>query len=261
MSAGELAARYDVSDSDDDFGPDSDDEAQAKENAASSNPTEAKDFDWDTQLGGHVSSLQEENSKMKAELDSKKAQVKKLGIMLHALDPIPGVDAEKLLNVVNAKKGEHHDLRDEKIVSLAKKVRQLTFELNKERANNKKATEALLMMDGELDRKNAEIESLCTPAARAMIAKTIVNSNTNTKINNMSMGGEGDYGGGVVNSKETKKLHAAHEEMRNKFEIMKERNRQLEHKLLQEVGGEGEVSERLKNVMHDGWRGRAQQGE
>jgi len=133
MNAGDIAAKYDVSDSDDDWLIPEEDEKTAKENA------EAKDsgiegFNWDEQLGGQVGALQESNSKLKMELDQKKSQVKKLGIMLHALEPIPGVDAEKLLNVVD-ERGEqlHHDMKDVKIVQMAKKIRQLTFELNKER--------------------------------------------------------------------------------------------------------------------------------
>jgi len=108
------------------------------------------------------------------------------------------------------------------------------------------------MLDKELQRKQAEIDSLGTPAARALIAKTIVGGTERGNDENVL------YGGGAKNDKEVKKLQASLEDMRNKFEMMKEKNRLLEHKLIQEVGGEGEMSERLEKIMQDGWRGRAQ---
>jgi hypothetical protein len=47
--------------------------------------------------------------------------------------------------------------------------------------------------------------------------------------------------------------------MRHKFEIEKEKNRVMEQKLLQEVGGDQSNSERMDKIMDDGWKGRSQQ--
>ena len=61
------------------------------------------------------------------ELDERKSQVQKLGVMLEALEPVPGVDAERLLEVIEGAPTEiDHDPRDMKIVHLSKKTRQLT---------------------------------------------------------------------------------------------------------------------------------------
>ena len=100
------------------------------------------DFSWGDQMGPMVSSLQAENADLRTEVDAKKAQLKKMGIMLNALEPIPGVDAEKLLQALDPKGDPlHKDMKDVKIITMAKKLRGLQYELNKERGMNKKAQE------------------------------------------------------------------------------------------------------------------------
>ena len=97
LTAGDIAARYDMSDSSDDELDELVAESKAKrdaEGAAGSKYT--GEFDWNEAMGPQmVQQLQTENSEMKADLDKKRTQVKKLGIMLNALEPIPGVDAER----------------------------------------------------------------------------------------------------------------------------------------------------------------------
>ena len=80
-----------------------------------------------------------------------------------------------LLSVLNDK-GEqvHKDMKDIKIIEMAKKIRNLTYELNKHKGMGKKAEEAILMLDQELEKKQHEIDSLATPEARAAIMKTMV---------------------------------------------------------------------------------------
>ncbi|GMH70789.1 hypothetical protein TL16_g05495 [Triparma laevis f. inornata] len=253
LTAGDIAARYDMSDSSDDELDELMAESKAKGAAEGGAGGEggAKftgDFDWGEQMGPMVQQLQTENSTLKGDLSKKKAQVKKLGIMLNALEPIPGVDAEKLLNVMN-EKGEpvHNDMKDVKIIQMAKKIRNITYELNKQKGLGKKAEETILMLDQELEKKQDEIDSLATPQARAAIMKTMVG------------GVEALEPTGSSNSHATKKLSHDLQEMRHKFEIMKEKNRVLEQKILQEVGGEGVASEKLAKIMDDGWKGRAQQ--
>mmetsp|Transcript_23204 Transcript_23204/g.48170 ORF Transcript_23204/g.48170 Transcript_23204/m.48170 type:complete len:575 (+) Transcript_23204:107-1831(+) len=256
VSAGDIAARYDMSDS-------SDDEldelmAESKAKATGEDEQDAKftgEFDWNSQMGPMVENLQKENTTLKGDLDKKKQQVKKLGIMLNALEPIPGVDAEKLLSVLD-ERGEpvHSDMRDVKIIQMAKKIRNLQFEMNKQKNMNKNAEEAILQLDQELEKKQAEIDTLATPQARAAIMKTVVGG-IGALESDPSFGGTT----GGASSRQTKELQKQLDDMRHKFEIMKEKNRVLEHKLIQEVGGEGPAAEKLSKIMHDGWKGRAQQ--
>ena len=94
MNAGDLAAEYDVSDSSDDG---DDDGAEEKEEEKGGEEGKFQgDFDWGEQMGPVVEKVQGENQRLKAELAGKKAQLKKMGIMLDALEPVPGLDAEKV---------------------------------------------------------------------------------------------------------------------------------------------------------------------
>ena len=144
VSAGDIAARFDLSDSSDDELDELVAESKAKATAAGTGSAAkfSGDFDWSSQMGEVVSQLQTENSTLKMDLDGKKQQVKKLGIMLNALEPIPGIDAEKLLEIVD-ERGEqvHHDMKDVKIINMAKKIRNLQYELNKQKAMSRKAEE------------------------------------------------------------------------------------------------------------------------
>mmetsp|Transcript_16496 Transcript_16496/g.33703 ORF Transcript_16496/g.33703 Transcript_16496/m.33703 type:complete len:209 (+) Transcript_16496:71-697(+) len=120
----ELAAKYgvdvtteDSDDDDDDFGPDSPVKAPPAVAATAAGGGGA-DFDF-----GPMAAIANENSELKHELDERRTQVRKLGVMLEALAPVPGLDAERLLDALE-KGGQdiEADPRDVKIVHLAKKV-------------------------------------------------------------------------------------------------------------------------------------------
>lgn len=73
------------------------------------------------------------------EVEEKNREIEKLNVLLESIAPIPGFDYEKLRKMVlmpNIKHDDYIDYRDTKIVSLAKKSRNLTVQLNKERAEN-----------------------------------------------------------------------------------------------------------------------------
>ena len=57
--------------------------------------------------------------------------MRKLGVMLECLAPVPGLDAEKLLDVLEGADVVAADPRDSKIVHLAKKNRHLNLENQK----------------------------------------------------------------------------------------------------------------------------------
>ena len=66
----------------------------------------------------------------------------------------------------------------------------------------------------------------------------------------------GTTGGGGGSNRQTKELQKQLDDMRHKFEILKEKNRLLEHKLIQEVGGEGPPSAGGAGGWHGGMRER-----
>ena len=65
---------------------------------------------WDTQDGVFLCPLTRH-----ADASVKAGQVKKLGMLLEALEPLPGLDPDKLLDVMEGAKPEHEiDFRDAK---------------------------------------------------------------------------------------------------------------------------------------------------
>ena len=69
------------------------------------------------------------------ELRQKRQQVKNYQVMLEALAPVPGVNPETIYAGIN---GAEVDVRDAKIIQLAKKARNYTVALASEREKNRK---------------------------------------------------------------------------------------------------------------------------
>lgn len=108
-----LAAKYGVafdgddSNSDSDFGPDDDNDGDNGSGNGGDNGSgnggaaarvaaaglSANEF-------GPLAAAAQENLALKAELDARRQQVRQLGVMLECLAPVPGLDAEKLLDVL-----------------------------------------------------------------------------------------------------------------------------------------------------------------
>ena len=73
------------------------------------------EFDWDGAGLQRVQQLTLENERLHADASVKAGQVKKLGMLLEALEPLPGLDPDKLLDVMEGAKPEHEiDFRDAK---------------------------------------------------------------------------------------------------------------------------------------------------
>ena len=181
MKPSELAAKYGVdpvesdSDGEDDFGPDTpphgkgrggDDEAKAEAKADSNHG-----FDW--AQAGPTAELAQKNMALEGELDQRRAQVRKLGVMLEALAPVPGMDAERLLDVLEGQDVEQADPRDVKIVSLAKKSRNLNLENDKLKQKAAAAEKRAAQKEEEAARLREQIEAMASPAARALIMKQL----------------------------------------------------------------------------------------
>lgn len=75
-----------------------------------------------------------EDAALRQALRDKTKQLKRMGILLEALAPLPGVSAEKLLKIIEGGTG---DVRDQKIVQLARKARNLSVLLHRERAEKR----------------------------------------------------------------------------------------------------------------------------
>lgn len=75
-----------------------------------------------------------QDAALRQALRDKTKQLKRMGILLEALAPLPGVNAERLLKVIECGTG---DVRDQKIVQLARKARNLSVLLHRERAEKR----------------------------------------------------------------------------------------------------------------------------
>ena len=87
------------------------------------------DFDW----GQFNAEMQQRNSALVAELDEKTQEIERLEELLLAVEPIPGLEPERLLDLMQEGELVDKDPRDMKIVELAKKARALNVSLQKER--------------------------------------------------------------------------------------------------------------------------------
>ncbi|KAF0694651.1 Aste57867_14490 [Aphanomyces stellatus] len=110
---------------DDDGDDDGDDD---DENQRPSTATDAVAFKWDGV--GDIQALKLKNSELVTTIQEYKHQVNELHVLLDAIEPIPGLDVNTLKDVMVGGDLVDHDIRDVKIVHMAKKLRQLKVALN-----------------------------------------------------------------------------------------------------------------------------------
>ena len=166
------ASAYDVdiiaeseSDGEDGFGPDSPNLGQTDAAGALQQDPHPSGFAWTaTEPVQQVQRIME----LEQEVGNRREQVRKLGVMLEALAPVPGVDAERLLNVMEGQDVEQADPRDIKIVYLAKKGRGLRLENNKLRLAATDAERKARQDEIKIKQLQEQIEVMASPAARAV---------------------------------------------------------------------------------------------
>jgi chromosome segregation ATPase len=164
------------------------------------------------------------------QLEEKQREIDRLQILIEAMSPIPGYDYEKLRRIMVEKVDEIDiDHRDSKIVSLAKKCRGLTVQVNKLSAENE-----------NLHQNIRELNSMCNNLRAEVSLSRAASTNANPA--------EGDQ------SKELNAANKTVEELRRKYLQMKEESRNLRNILAKELG-EGTT---IEQVADGNWRGRAQ---
>jgi hypothetical protein len=85
-------------------------------------------FEWGGD-GSALEALQHQNAALVRDLRESKRQVRELSVLLEAVEPVPGLDADKFLDMLRESGREGMDYRDSKIVQLAKKARNLQVSL------------------------------------------------------------------------------------------------------------------------------------
>jgi len=92
------------------------------------------DFDFGGPGFQQVAQLTEENAGLLSQMDAKQAEINRLEDLLAAVEPVPGMEPERLLDVMEGTEVVDHDPRDVKIIDLAKQKRLLTVKLQRESA-------------------------------------------------------------------------------------------------------------------------------
>ena len=199
----------------------------------------------------HGSMLVDRTEALIRKLNKKDQEIEKLCALLDALAPIPGLDAEKFQKLLDGSDEDGADFRDAKIVSLAKKNRRITLELQKARIS----AESRALQVQELSESLQKIES----AAAA-------NAITSNKTRGRAPGHENTDADGQSNdANSAEKLNAIRkdlamavksvDEMRRKNEKLTEEVKTLTRTLANELGDGVSV----EHAVDGGWKGRGQQ--
>lgn len=120
---------------------------------------------------GNFTSYLEENSELMEKVNGlvkkvndKNKEIERLCVMLESLEPVPGLDVDKYRRLIENANDDSSgllnvDYRDTKIVSLAKKVRTLTMNLNKERSLSESRVTQIEELEHKIARLEKEIDS------------------------------------------------------------------------------------------------------
>jgi len=184
-------------------------------------------------------------------LDAKNREVERLCVLLEAIDPIPGMDAEKLKRILDNPDNDVVDFRDSKIVALAKKCRKLQLAVTKERTQNETLATRLDDQKRATEQLQKELETSlfaqhAPPAAnrviRAESKREVEAAQTETSL--------------VQLQKEMALANKTIEDLKKKLSTSVEENKSLSRALARELG-EGVTLEQA--MEGGGWRGRSQQ--
>jgi len=196
-------------------------------------------------------------------VEAKNMEVERMCVLLEALEPVPGMDAAKYKRLIdNPDSGDHVDVRDSKIVMLAKKVRKVQMSLNKERSISQAQAQDIEELKNTNDKLRKEIDALSVMSNSSMASS----SSRTIRAPVTESPGRGAATAAVVdpaelelqNTQLRKDLHSVNktvEELRRKLAKATDDAKNLSQALAREVG-DG-VS--IEQAVDGGWRGRAQQ--
>lgn len=178
-------------------------------------------------VGSH-SEMTDRTEALEKELEKKDLEIEKLCILLESLQPLSGLRADNMRKQADNNIEDTADFRDSKIVSLARKNRNITVMLNKERAS---ADSRGIQIQSLL--KRLEILEGHQPAS----SKKSEEQDT------------------AVLRKEVVSLYRTIDDLRKKCFHATEENKKLLRALLNEVGD----NVRAEGAIDGTWKGRAQQ--
>lgn len=174
-------------------------------------------------------------------LDDKNKEIERLCFLLEALEPVPGLDAEKFMSINDGTADETLvDYRDSKIVQLAKKCRKLTVALNKERGQGAGSKQFVNDLKKKCEDLQNQLNMVASPAARAAAQREQKESKDDLSRDMQ---------------RELQQAQKQVDEWRKKCSQSQEEVKKLQRILTKELG-EGVT---IEEAVDEGWRGRAQQ--
>jgi predicted nuclease with TOPRIM domain len=203
------------------------------------------------------SSLVDRTEALIRKMNRKDQEIEKLCALLDALEPIPGLDAEKFQKLIESGDDDGADYRDAKIVALAKKNRRLTLELQKSRVSAESRALQIQELSETVQKMEAASASASAVNRSAKASRSAASSSAAAAGG--AAGDEGDVAGDAERVASLKKeLSAAmksNDDMRRKNFQLSEEVKLLTRALANEVGDGVSVEQ----AVDGGWRGRAQQ--
>ena len=163
-------------------------------------------------------------------LAKKDQEIEKLCVLLETVEPIPGISVDSMRKRLDGDEDDGADFRDSKIVSLAKKNRNLIVMLNKERAS--------------ADSRGVQIQQL---------------NDKMQQLEKLSLRRDGNGNDSQQDALQARREAAAAnksaEDLRRKLFQTSEENKKLTRALLNELGDSATIDQAVEGA----WRGRAQQ--
>lgn len=199
--------------------------------------------------------LQRAMEVMQTRMDEKNRKIEQMCVLLEALEPVPGVHPERILNAINSP-DDDIDLRDQKIVSLAKKSHGMSMLLNKERSAVEKLRKEL---EEERQRSAALSEELSLErsagASRAAAEHKVYNRHSLAASERRD---EEDKSA-AAQGRALREAQKTAEELKRRAKELSEENKHLSRALAKELGeGSGDPGSLLEATHEPSWRGRAQ---
>jgi predicted RNase H-like nuclease (RuvC/YqgF family) len=189
---------------------------------------------------------------LKRKVDEKNRKIEHLCVLLESLEPVPGVDPNRVQGLAAGMIGEDQvDLRDAKIVSLAKKSHNLQMVVNKERAKSEKLSQEVEEARKRIQALNQELE--LQKAANLAASKPERVYNRHALVDEAKKNEEEEQK--MQTQKQLKEALRNLDDVKEKLKKANEDNKKLSKALEREIG-DGVA---LEQAVDGGWRGRAQQ--
>jgi hypothetical protein len=223
---------------------DSDSESEEEEEEQEEQKAPEKfqgEFKWDG--FSEAKELSGQNATLLTQLDAKDKEIDELHVLMRAIEPIPGLDPERFLDVMHGSEMVDQDYRDAKILDLSKKLKNSNVQLQTHKSASKKMTTDMSALQKELEKKKKELNAVASPAARAAALKSASeNSQSPSKAHTPR--------GEVAIQKKV-------EDMRFKLDQKNAEVKKMQNVLQKELGEGVDMKKMLDD--NSNWRGRAQQ--